>query len=410
MRVLVYPHMMEIGGSQLNAIELARETVAHGHEVILFGPDGELVPLARSWGLEYQISPEPRWPSPRNIRAVNRLVATRGIDLVHGYEWGPAVELAYGPHLRHRIPVVVTVMSMSVPDHIPQHLPLLVGTRDLFEGQRGRRPSVSVMEPPVDTDANSVHAVRPGRESWGIDDAQIVVGVVCRMVDEHDKAAGVLAAIAGIDALADVYPLTLLVTGDGDRLAEVTTAAETVNARHGRNVVIVTGALSDPRPVYATSDIIFGMGSSAIKGLSFGKPLIVQGQHGFWQLLDSSTLPMFLTQGWFGSEGRGVLDFTAALLPLLQSESLRRELGEFGRTVAVDRFSLSRAGAQLETVYRDAIDVRSSVTSQSISLSRAAVELAKFGIVISRYNRSRRTNPHVSEHRALPETQMEAVE
>ena len=410
MRVLIYPHMMEIGGSQLNAIELARETAARGHEVILFGPDGDLVPIARSWGLEYQLSPEPRWPSPRNIQAVNRLVAARRIDVVHGYEWGPAVELAYGPHLRHGVPVVVTVMSMSVPDHIPQHLPMLVGTRDLVEGQRGRRPSVSLMEPPVDTDANSVHGMRPDREAWGIDNAQIIVGVVCRMVDEHDKAAGVLAAIAGIDALADAYPLTLLVTGDGDRLAELNTAAGAVNARHGRSVVIMTGALTDPRSVYAASDIVFGMGSSAIKGLSFGKPLIVQGQHGFWQLLDSSTLPVFLRQGWFGSEGLGVPDFTAALLPLLQSESLRRQLGEFGRTVAVDRFSLSRAGAQLETVYRDAIDVRSSVTSQALSLSRAAIELAKFGVVITRHDRSRRANPRAPEHRTLPESQMEAVE
>ena len=410
MRVLIYPHMMEIGGSQLTAIELARETAALGHEVVLFGPDGELVPLARSWGLEYQISPEPRWPSPRNIQAVNRLVAARRIDVVHGYEWGPAVELAYGPHVRYGVPVVVTVMSMSVPDHIPQHLPLLVGTRDLCEGQRGRRPSVSVMEPPVDTDANSLHAVRPDREAWRIDDAQIVVGVVCRMVDEHDKAAGVLAAIAGIDALADVYPLTLLVAGDGDRLPEVKTAADAVNARHGRSVVITTGALSDPRPVYATSDIIFGMGSSAIKGLSFGKPLVVQGQRGFWQLLDSSTLPVFLTQGWFGSEGRGVPDFTAALLPLVQSESRRRQLGEFGRTVAVDRFSLRRAGAELEAVYRQAMDVRSSVTSQAISLSRAAIELAKYGIVITRYNRSRHTRPRAPEHRTLPEIQRETVQ
>ena len=43
MRILVYPAKMEIGGSQLNAIELARGVAELGHDVLLFGPTGPLV-------------------------------------------------------------------------------------------------------------------------------------------------------------------------------------------------------------------------------------------------------------------------------------------------------------------------------------------------------------------------------
>ena len=66
----------------------------------------------------------------------------------------------------------------------------------------------------------------------------------------------------------------------------------------GRDVVLVTGALLDPRPAYAAADIVIGMGSSALKGMAFGKPLVVQGEQGFWKLLEPATLPIFLAQGF----------------------------------------------------------------------------------------------------------------
>jgi hypothetical protein len=34
-KVLVYPHVMEIGGSQLNAIEIAAAVRNRGHEVVI---------------------------------------------------------------------------------------------------------------------------------------------------------------------------------------------------------------------------------------------------------------------------------------------------------------------------------------------------------------------------------------
>jgi hypothetical protein len=47
MRVLVYPHLMEVGGSQHNAIELADSVAEAGHEVVLFAPRGDLCAIAR---------------------------------------------------------------------------------------------------------------------------------------------------------------------------------------------------------------------------------------------------------------------------------------------------------------------------------------------------------------------------
>ena len=63
MKVLVCPAMMEIGGSQTNAVELAEGVASLGNEVEVFGPNGPLVDLVRDMGMTYHYAPvEESWP------------------------------------------------------------------------------------------------------------------------------------------------------------------------------------------------------------------------------------------------------------------------------------------------------------------------------------------------------------
>ena len=95
------------------------------------------MPKARELGLEFVPAPSANdFPSPANIAALCRIVRERSIEIVHGYEWLPALELGFGPHLRFGTPLMTTVMSMSVSAEVPRHAPLIVGTQKLVEMQR----------------------------------------------------------------------------------------------------------------------------------------------------------------------------------------------------------------------------------------------------------------------------------
>ena len=72
------------------------------------------------------------------------------------------------------------------------------------------------------------------------------------------------------------------------------------NRGEDRRVVVLTGQLADPRPAYSAADVILGMGSSALRGMAFGKPLVVQGERGFWELLTPDSASVFLRDGWYG--------------------------------------------------------------------------------------------------------------
>lgn len=388
MKILVCPAVMEIGGSQSNAVELARGVADLGHEVVLFGPDGELLELVRELDLEYVFAPrECRWPSRRNIAVLNRLVRVRGIDVVHGYEWGPAMDLAYGPHLRWGTPLVTTVMSMTVPKFLPRHAPLIVGTQELLAEHARNSGPVHLMEPPIDTVRNASSDPGRARARFGFEAHEVVLTVVCRLVTDLQKLEGVLEAMSVVGELAGDFPVRLLVVGGGEGLAEVVALATEINSSRGTDTVVVTGGLLDPRDAYDAADVVLGMGGSALKGLAFGKALVVQGRDGFWRLMDESSLPTFLFQGWYGASGGGRADLIAILRPLLVDAKRRARLGALGRAVVVDRFSIGTASANLIAIYASAIEDPPSRPDRSRSLARTSLSFTKSRISIARQQR-----------------------
>jgi Glycosyltransferase Family 4 len=123
-KILVYPHDLAMGGSQLNAIELAGAVRDLGHDVIVFGRPGVLVERAVDLGLEFVAAPETRQrPGLRVIAVLRRLIRERQLDVLHGYEWPPALDAHIACRGTQAVSVC-TVMSMSVAPYIPHRMPL----------------------------------------------------------------------------------------------------------------------------------------------------------------------------------------------------------------------------------------------------------------------------------------------
>jgi len=362
MKILVYPHDLGMGGSQTNAIELAGELVSLGVECTVFGRPGTLNARIDELGLPFVESVDPgHRPSPGVVRQLRDLVSTGGFDVIHGYEWPPTLEAVLAVRGLPGTAVVSTVMSMAVAPFIPSWVPLVVGTQQIAATEKAAgRPRVELLEPPVDLS----HNVSPDaadldafRRSWGLDGRPLVV-CVTRLAAQL-KLEGLLSAI---EVAGSQHEFQLLIVGDGPARAEVTQAAERANAAAGARNVVLTGELLDPRPAYAAADVVVGMGGSALRALAFAKPLIVQGERGFFEALTPETLPLFSWQGWYGvgdgsDSGRSRL--LSALSPLLRDAELRADRGRFGREV-VEGYSLTGAAERQLSIYREALAARYS--------------------------------------------------
>lgn len=388
MRILVYPHDLGVGGSQLNAIELAGAVARLGHHVAVFGAPGPLTQRIDELGLDFIASPTPRRrPSPAVLRSLTAAVRTHGFDVLHGYEWPPALESwLVARRLGSRTVSTATVMSMAVADFLPRTVPLLVGTEQIAAVERAAgRDQVAVLEPPVDLALNNPEQcgdLGGFLARWSIDKSALTIVMVTRLAREL-KAEGILTAIDAVGGLAESgRRAQLVIVGDGPAHDEVRERAAAVNSRCGTGTVVLTGELLDPRPAYAAADIVLGMGGSALRAMAFAKPLIVQGERGFWRPLTPATAAGFRWTGWYGigldpAAGRSAL--LDALTPLLDSPALRAERGAFSLE-AVQDFSLEHAAHLQLHQYELALATTAGSGRSAIDTCRTSIRYGRYFI------------------------------
>jgi hypothetical protein len=386
-RILISLFRLAIGGSQINAIEIGARLCQRGHEVIVYAPDGELRDRIDDLGLEFVPAGPARRrhpPTMAGVRRLTELVRERKIDLIHAYEWSPTLEAAYGPHRRLGVPVLSTVYAVEVPRFVPRDLPMIVGYSNEVERQRRRgRSLVYRVACPVDIEANApVADSGPARRRFGLGDDELAAVVVSRLAPDL-KREGLLAAVAAAGLVDPALNLRLLIVGDGPCRQELQAAADKANADLGREGVTLTGRMLDPRDAYAAADIVLGMGSSAQKGAAFGKPVVIQGEKGYWEVLTPATLPTYLRQNFYGiGDGSDGAPRLARILTDLAGDRLRwAELGAFGRSTALSVFSNDAAAERVAAICEDLVARREPLDRRAAGLLRASGWFAGFRVV-----------------------------
>lgn len=391
MRVLVCPHQLSMGGSQLNALELASSMSRYGNEPVVYAAPGVLADVVRDLGLEWAEAPAPHDTGLAWSRQLHDVVQQRNIEMVHTFEWRPGIKAALAGRLR--VPTLMSVMAMDVPAFLPNHLPITVGTPALRRKMLAQGRTSHLLEPPVDLARHDVAGpaeLAAARARWQVPENAVVVSMVTMLTTALEKLQGVLEAIRVVDRLAAIQPIHLLIAGDGEGAEVVRRRAEDVNRRHGKTVIQPVGFQLDPTSVYAAADVMLGMGASALTGLAHGKALIVQGEAGFWRILDEASADGFIDGGWFGHGGAGSGDLQRALKQLIAQPALRSHLGAYGRTLMQRRYGMDAAAAHLAAIYVATALGRPARREVASSMARSMAGGAKylaakrFGSVVGR--------------------------
>lgn len=356
MKILVFGHWLEVGGTQVNAIELASALRdVHGHDVVYFATPGPMRALVEEKGLRYLPAPAADLhPSPARMRALYHALRRERPDVLHAWDWWQCVDAYYVAHLLLRVPMVVTDMSMGLVRLLPKALPTTFGTPALAEQARAAgRGRAEVLLPPVDVRANAPGAADPGplRRRHGLRDEDLVLVAVSRL-STFMKAEGLVRTVDAVRQLGRELPLRLLVVGDGEARPRLEALAAAVNAELGREAVILAGPLLDPRPAYAAADLVVGMGGSALRGMAFGKAVLVVGERGFSAPFSPATAEGFLHGGIYGvGDGdAGNARLAAHLRSLAGDRAALRALGDFGRGFVTAHFALPHVAARLEGI------------------------------------------------------------
>jgi glycosyltransferase involved in cell wall biosynthesis len=362
MRVLVHLNSLELGGTQLNAVDFAHELRARGIDSVLVGDAATAGhgPSLLDYARTRDVRIEPYAPEPgmrAHARQLRRMADEHGVDLVHVYGmWGAARPVYWGPARFGRLPWVETVYEMSVTPVVHRHMPLVVGTGYLVEELADRPGRTILVSPPVDlaADAPGTADGAAFRARYDLGDG-LLLGIVSRL-DSRMKATSIEVAIRAMAELADTGA-TLFVVGGGDAEERLRAAADEVNAAVGRDAVRLLGPLSDPRAAYEAADVMLGMGSSAARALAFGTPLIVQGEDGWSQLFEPDTAASLARSSYWSPDRPvdPVGDLVAIARPLLADPARRAELGPFARGFAAERFGLDAMTDRMADFYAGAV-------------------------------------------------------
>jgi glycosyltransferase involved in cell wall biosynthesis len=392
MRILVFAHRLEVGGTQRNAIDLSiglRDFF--GHEVFVFASPGPMVEVIQDAGLRYIPAPDPTSiPSVKMSRALHLAIRDVRPDVLHAWDWQQCVDAYLTGHVIHGVPIVVTDMVSEQLTRVLPRLPVTTfGTPEFAHRARalGRNRAVPLL-PPVDVVGNAPDVVDPTsfRHAHGLKETDLVVVTVSRLV-QRLKGESLRRTIDAVRRLGRELPVKLVLVGGGSAYPELAAAARLVNAALDREAVIMAGEMLDPRPAYAAADIVVGMGGSALRAMAFGKPVIVVGAAGFAKPLTSATFHEFLYRGIYGNAGPHDADELADHIRWLAFSSARREaIGAFSREFVLRHFALQQVCADLDRYLRTAISLPVSRWSACLDLGRT-ISLLGFGPAIPRFVR-----------------------
>lgn len=380
MKVLVYAHRLEVGGTQVNAIELAAALRdLHGFDVAFFAQRGPMVGLVEEKRLRFLDAPDARFhPSQARMRALRAAVRHEKPDLLHVWDWYQCLDAYYAVHLPMRVPMVVTDMNMDLTRLLPKRLPTTFGIPALADKAKAAgRCRVETIVPPVDVLWNAPGVVDPHsfRAQWGIKDGDLALVTVSRLT-AWMKSESLIRAIEAVRVLGLHLPLRLVIVGDGTMRARLGQLADDVNAALKRTAVSFTGELLDPRSAYAAADIVIGMGGSALRGMAFAKPVIVVGKGGFSVPLSPKTADDLYYKGIYGESraNGGNERHIADIRELAVHPDRRSALGAFSRKFVVQNYSLETNSARLARFCRDAAaEVPSLRNSVADALRTAAI-------------------------------------
>lgn len=364
MRVLVILNELCIGGCQINAIDHARHLANLGVESFVVGFENTLpnrgptlLDVAEERGVQIEIL-EPQGTIIKTAPVLAAAADRHSVDIVHAYSSAQLRFGFWGPCRFGRRPLVMTMYEMEMPTYVvPRRQHLIVGTKYLEEEQIEARPGpTTLISPPVDTKSDRT----------GVEVAQFMTEndleptatrfVIVSRLDAWMKPRAVEHAMAAVERLGRP-DIQLVVVGGGESEARLRATADEIAGRLGRKAIVFTGAMTDPRAAYASADVVLGMGGSAARGLSFGKPLIVTGENGWYQLFTPQSADALYSKSFWSDESLGdpVGALAAAMDEMVAHPDRRRELGGFGREFAERNFSLTAMSARLLDVYRTSL-------------------------------------------------------
>lgn len=369
MKILMALMGLEIGGAETHVVELSKELHKQGHTVIVASNGGVYEQTLEAEGIPHVKIPmhlRNAFTMGRSLRLLRALIQKEEPDLVHAHARIPAflcgiLQRQMGfPFITtaHWVFEVTPVLRFAT-NWGQQTVAVSEDIKDyLMQNYQVPADQIHVTINGIDTDQfapgpkNAVLAREFGLGSGP------VIGTVSRLDESRELAAKELIALMPT-LLAEIPGVQLLIVGGGNYEEALRQQAEEVNRHAGRNAVVMTGPRTDIAELVGLCDVFVGVSRAALEAMSAEKPTILAGNEGYIGILGSHDLAdaqdsNFCCRG-FDPINPNVL--LSDLLALMRMEPDQRQaLGEFGRQLVLEQYSVARMTHDYLAAYARLLD------------------------------------------------------
>jgi glycosyltransferase involved in cell wall biosynthesis len=352
LKILLVASGFEVRGTSAYTLRLAEGLNACGIETTLVTPDARLVEPGRRQRLAISVYSGLNVPVWGQFvrRSILRDLANNPPDLIHVQSWS-AYRCGAWLARRLRKPLV-----LSVHNYLPPH------AKVRFDLQWGRR--IVAVSQSVKSELLSRTALPPGMVS--VIHAGVDVPQPARVVNVLDPGhlpvvgtAGPLETIKGhiyflgaAQRVLAVRPNTeFLVAGVGPEEENLRRLARELGIHH--NVTFVS-SLYDFTAALAAIDLFClpslrqGLGTIMLEAMALGRPVIASGVGGVYSVIQENQTGLVVPPSDSGRLAERILE-------LLADPARARAIGEAGRRLVLEEFSVTRMVDQTAGMYREVL-------------------------------------------------------
>ena len=367
-KILMTTMGLNIGGAETHIVELSKELKKRGYDVSVASNGGVYVDELTQAGIKHYNVPL----NTKNIakvltslRLLRKIISEEKIDIVHSHARIPGFITGI---LHHSMDFTFVTSAhwvfntsnglkyltnwgqkvIAVSEDIKQYL---------MDNYNTKEKDIYVTINGIDTDKFSPDV--SGEEiikEFSLDSSHPIVSYVSRM--DEDRAMVAEQLIDCAERISEeIDGVQFLIAGGGNVFDRLKAKFDIVNEKLGRQCVVMTGARTDINKIVAAGDIFVGVSRAALEAMSAEKPVIVAGNEGYIGIFSEDKLPVaqennFCCRGCEMSRGELLIRDVTALLKAGDDE--RKSLGEYGRSVIFQYYSVSKMADDCVRAYDDA--------------------------------------------------------
>ncbi|MDD3570915.1 MAG: glycosyltransferase, partial [Lachnospiraceae bacterium] len=362
---------LEIGGAETHVVELAKQLNKEGHRIVVASNGGVYVKELEDVGIKhYKVPLNKR--SIRNMRKsyflLKDIIKKENPDIVHSHARIPGFICGL---LKKRMNftfvttahwVFYTGMGLKYITNWGQKV---VAVSDdikeyLIKNYGVDRNNIFVTINGIDTDKFSPKIKGKGViKEFGITEYDNTLVYVSRLDEDRALVASQLIDLAP-QLSKKIKRLRILIVGGGNVFDKLKAKAKETNASIGRECITMTGARTDINELIAVGKVFVGVSRAALEAMAAAKPVIIAGNEGYIGLFKKEKLELAQENNFCC---RGCPQSTELLLErdiIYTMNAIgtvqRGELGEYGRKVIFQYYSVNKMASDCLMAYDDAWD------------------------------------------------------